>query len=237
MAGTSRWLVGSSRSSRDGWPTRARASSARRRHPPDRESTGASGGRRSVVKTRSTCCSTSQPPRSSSSWCTRPSASRASGVACSATRTAAWWYAVTTSRNSSRPSATTSKTVCDVEMAASCTSLAARRSGARQTDPASGSSSPDRSRSSVDLPAPLRPMTAMRSPASIVRLAWSSSGRGPKAMNRSSHVRIGNAPTVPCPVGTTDGDPTPVRSRAPPLVAPATSAAPSFSSCSSGAMR
>ena len=45
MASMSRWLVGSSSSSRSGCPTSARASRTRRRHPPESVSTSASGGR------------------------------------------------------------------------------------------------------------------------------------------------------------------------------------------------
>ena len=45
MASMSRWLVGSSSSSRSGCDTSARASSTRRRQPPDSVSTAASAGR------------------------------------------------------------------------------------------------------------------------------------------------------------------------------------------------
>ena len=63
----SRWLVGSSSSSRSGSATSARASSVRRRQPPDSVSTGASAGRPRRARTVSTRCSTFQPSCSSSS--------------------------------------------------------------------------------------------------------------------------------------------------------------------------
>ena len=56
-------------------------------------------------------------------------------------------------------------------------SSAACRSPARVTAPASGSSTPAMSRSSVDLPSPLRPTTPMRSPALTPSVTSSSTVR------------------------------------------------------------
>src|SRR5262245_7442722 len=56
-----------------------------------------------------------------------------------------------------------------------------RRPGSRQTTPASSGISPAMAFNRLDLPLPLRPMTAMRSPGSIRRSAASRSGRWPKA--------------------------------------------------------
>ena len=52
--------------------------------------------------------------------------------------------------------------------------------GARSTDPDVGASRPASTRSSVDFPAPLRPSTPMRLPASIDRSTPSSTTRGPR---------------------------------------------------------
>ena len=46
----------------------------------------------------------------------------------------------------------------------------------RSMIPESGFSSPERSRSSVDFPAPLRPSRPIRSPRSIDKSTWSSKG-------------------------------------------------------------
>ena len=60
-----------------------------------------------------------------------------------------------------------------------------------QHEPESGCRSPLRICSSVDLPVPLRPMTAMRSPASTWKAISSSSGRWPKATETRSSATSG----------------------------------------------
>ena len=66
--------------------------------------------------------------------------------------------------------------------------------GARHTAPASGWTSLLRIFSSVDLPAPFRPSTAMRSPRSICIETLSRSGRCPYAIEMRSRVRSGTGP-------------------------------------------
>ena len=75
------------------------------------------------------------------------------------------------------PPATASKTVAvcgEVELLREPRD--AERPALASTSPASGASSPATIRSSVDLPAPLRPIRQTRSPGSIAKLASSSSG-------------------------------------------------------------
>jgi hypothetical protein len=78
-----------------------------------------------------------------------------------------------------RPSETTSNTGRVSSSGASCASRPIRNPGCLHTRPSSGFTSPPTTCNSVDLPVPLRPMTQMRSPASISTLASSSSGRYP----------------------------------------------------------
>jgi hypothetical protein len=74
---------------------------------------------------------------------------------------------------------TTSNTVPTASPGTSCSSRATRRPPSRRTSPSSGLRSPESSFSSVDLPAPLRPMSAMRSLGSMDRSTWSSSSGPP----------------------------------------------------------
>ncbi len=80
IASMSRWLVGSSSSSRSGSETSALPSSVRRRQPPDSSPQRRSAGSDSRDTTISTFCSSRQPSRSSSWCCSAPRRSSADGV-------------------------------------------------------------------------------------------------------------------------------------------------------------
>lgn len=148
---TSRWLVGSSITSRDGRPTRARATSARCRSPPDR-----------VPKRRpaSPVRSSSSRPASTRAWSTGSSA--ASGRLCG-----------------ERPIATTSRTVSGKSVGMSCTTTPTRcathRTGRSRISVPSTSTVPEAGvltrytvRSSEDLPLPLGPSRPTTSPGPTV---------------------------------------------------------------------
>ncbi len=161
----SRWLVGSSSSSRSGSQTSARASATRRFQPPESEASVASAGSSSRSRMWSTRWPRLQPPRPRS----RAGAPPCGAAELSSLPTACetWWYSASRRPASARPSATASYTVVFSFSGRSCASRATRRPGCRQISPASGSASPSTSFSSVDLPAPLRPIRQTRSPASI----------------------------------------------------------------------
>ena len=192
ITSTSRWLVGSSRSSRSGSPTSACASATRRRQPPESAPSGVSAGSSSRARIWSTRWLTLQPPRTSSSCCSasmRASCAASSPAACD-TR----WNSARSPPSSASPPATTSKTVAASSEGGSCASVAIFKPGMRQTAPASGVTSPLTILSKVDLPAPLRPIRHTRSPASTCRLAPSRSACGPNAIDTPSRLRSGIAP-------------------------------------------
>ena len=72
---------------------------------------------------------------------------------------------------------------------ASCRTVAMRAREDRRMSPPSSAISPAMARSSVDLPAPLRPTRPMRRPGSIVRSAPSSSVRPPRRMTAPEMTR------------------------------------------------
>ena len=152
MPSTSRWFVGSSRSSRSGWRARARPIATRFFHPPDSNAIGVSGPR--------------PPPAASSASVanTRRSCSCASGLSCAA----------------SIPSRMASRTVAPSANCGVWSRNATRSPRRRAIVPRSADAVSARMRSSVDLPAPFGPMRPMRSFSSTVKLTPSKRGRAPK---------------------------------------------------------
>src|ERR1035441_867702 len=77
----------------------------------------------------------------------------------------------------------------------------------KEIDPESGSSRPARIRSSVDLPAPLGPMSPSRSPSEIPSEIFSKSAREPKLLESEAQLarsdingdRSANSPSRPRP--------------------------------------
>ena len=193
MASMSRWLVGSSSSSRSGSETSALPSSARRRQPPDSSRIGRSAGSASRETTVSTFCSSRQPSRSSSWCCSSPSRASAAGHRRRSPprapprggsrrrgRQARRGRSRLRRRPSGRPTPGTS-----------CSSRAMRSAGRARPCPPSGGISPEMTFSRLDLPVPFRPMSAMRSPGSMRRSAASKSGRWPNASATESRVMTG----------------------------------------------
>ena len=135
---TSRWFVGSSRRSSSGPSSSVRASAILRRSPPDSVPIRVSRPSGKRV--------TATPP------------SRPSSTPRNAASLAHSW--------SARPPTSSSRTVLrGIEVVALPEQRELRGRASRMSAPASGSSRPAMSRSSVDLPSPLRPTTPMRSPA------------------------------------------------------------------------
>ena len=89
------------------------------------------------------------------------------------------------------------KTVRSPAAGTSCSSRETRSPGSRQMVPLSGGCSPDSTRSRLLLPAPLRPISAIRSPGSIWRSASSKRGRWPKARPIFCNDNRGTADNVP----------------------------------------
>ena len=136
ITSTSRWFVGSSRSSRSGAPTSARARATRRRQPPESSPRRASAGSARRASAFSTRWLRLQPP-SASRACWSCSRRRSSEGSC-ATSWETWWYSASSRPASASPSATTSNTVASVSSGSSWESRAIRRPGWRQTEPPSG---------------------------------------------------------------------------------------------------
>src|SRR5690606_14609548 len=133
------------------------------------------------------------------------------------------------------PTGTTSFTLPSAPGGTSCSRCATRTPPSRRTSPSSGLSSPSSRRSRVDLPAPLRPIRAMRSPESIAK-STPSSRRGPPILKSTAfRVRRGIRPfyrarrreprsgaagehraagAVECPVGAQGGEGLATRLRA-----------------------
>ncbi|MNM96032.1 hypothetical protein D3C81_1084960 [compost metagenome] len=174
MASMSRWLVGSSSNSTSGPATSARASSTRRFIPPDKRLNSASPSSSSLVRVSATRWSRPQPSAPSILACTSPMASPSN--------TSAWlrrWNSANQWPSSPRPSATTSNTLPAAPCGTSCSSRVTRTPCWTRTSPSSGLSSPAISFIKVDLPAPLRPIRAIRSPASIDSSVFSSNNGPP----------------------------------------------------------
>ncbi len=183
MASMSRWLVGSSSSNTSGLETSARASSTRRFMPPDRRPNSASPSRSSLVRVSLTRWSRPQPLAASILAWTLPRASPSNTSAW-----LRWWNSASHWPSSPRPSATTSNTEPAAPCGTSCSRRVTRTPCCTRTSPSSGLWSPDSSLSRVDLPAPLRPIRAMRSPGSIDSSAFSSNN-GPPTL-KSTFCRV-----------------------------------------------
>ena len=174
----SRWLVGSSSSSRSGCADQARASSTRRRQPPDSVSTEPSAGRSSRESISSTRCSNRQPSRSSSSCCSRAQPLERGRLAVRRGRR----RVVVVGDEQLQIAESLGDDVEHRPVGGKRNVL--HQPGHAQARlpphlPLSGGSVPASTWSSVDLPVPFRPTTAMRSPGSIWRETESRRGRWP----------------------------------------------------------
>src|SRR6266571_924638 len=165
----SRAEVGSSRSSTWGAAASARARHSRWASPPDSPALP----RASMAGGRLTCSSSLTAWSSPRPGCPARSSSRTWPVS----RTGAW-----ATRATRRRSASTSR------------SGSARPS--RHTRPASGSSSRFSSRSSVVLPAPDGPVTAVHAPAGIWQVTWSRSSVPPRRTVTCSSANSTGSPDV-----------------------------------------
>ncbi len=172
MASMSRWLVGSSSSSTSGAHTSACASSTRRFMPPDSAAKSASPSSSRRDRVWPTRVSRSQPWPASMRSCARAMASVSPSCA-------AWWKAASCAPSSPSPAATTSNTLPAASCGTAWVRRATRTPSWRRTSPSSGTMAPSSRRSRVDLPAPLRPTTHTRSPASRVKSMPSSSSGPP----------------------------------------------------------
>ena len=137
-----------------------------------------------------------QPPERSARG-TSPSNSRRSST--SAIRISICQSSSAPGSAASSPSRTTSATGRVSSVSASCCNKATRLPGERQACPLSSSCSPANTRSSELFPSPVRPSKHTRSPAATSSMAWSSSGRRPKARQASlsrSRVMLGSRDEV-----------------------------------------
>ena len=150
MPSMSRWLVGSSSSSSSGCSAKARASAARLRL-----AAGGGVGRELLVQPEAVQELGEPRLHAASARARRGSPGCARAAAGSR---AAWARAA----------------ACG-----SCSTNAMRRPSLFRSSPSSSVAVPAMTPSSEDLPVPLRPMSPMRSPASIANAARSSSGRSP----------------------------------------------------------
>ena len=167
MVSISKWLVGSSNNSKRGSCTNAAPSTALRRQPPESSAMVLSPGRPNRSMVRSTRCSRFQPSSASICCCnlSRRAISALSPWAASSSNSA---RSVTMS---CRPEATTSLTRRSSAAGMSCGNEAMRHAGSIQSSPLSRFCSPSTVLSKVDLPAPLRPTSATRSPGSRIKSA------------------------------------------------------------------
>ena len=163
ITSTSRWFVGSSSSSRSGSPTSARASATRRRQPPDSSATRASAASWCVASTFSTRSCSRQPSCASISCWSCSMRREQRRVAADLVRD----VVVLGEQRAHLGQAAGD----DVEhggrrrrRAAPARAARCAAPAARQTSPSSGATLPSATRSSVDLPAPLRPIRQTRSP-------------------------------------------------------------------------
>ena len=175
MVSRSRWLVGSSSSSSSLGTNNARARFRRMRQPPDRVATGCS-----------LICSEKPSPASSSF-------TRACELASPAASSCSWPSAMAIPSPSACARASPSRSLASSMSAASTNSQAATaddgiacsrrtmRIGGSSISPESTTASPTIAASSVDLPLPLGPTRATRSPVPIVASARSSSTLPPRA--------------------------------------------------------
>ena len=193
IASMSRWFVGSSSSSRSGSETSALPSSVRRRHPPESSPSGSiRRQRQAATRSVSTFCSSRQPSRSSSSCCSSPSRSSPFSVFGVVDRRMVVSRHEVTERAQTRRRPR--RTRCDRRRRGRPGRAATRAGrGRARSYPPSGGTSPAMTLSRLDLPAPLRPMRQMRSPASIRKSALSNSGRCPKDSETPESVIRGTA--------------------------------------------
>ena len=142
--------------------------------------------RRSATGATARCrCGASAPSRRSASSCACRAASRSSAsgrgcASCPIAAASAWYWAIVAALPA-RPAATASNTVCAGSSCGSCGTNAIAMPLCRAIWPSSKASAPAIPRSSDDLPVPLRPISARRSPASIDRSAPSRSATCPYA--------------------------------------------------------
>ena len=193
MASMSRWLVGSSSSSRSGCATSARASSTRRRQPPDSVSTAASAGRREARQHRARPAARGASRRAPRARAAGGRAARAAPACCLVGHQHR--RVVIAGHQIAQVAETLGHDVEDrtavgerhvlIEPGRSHARLASR--SCRRPAPARRS----RSAAAWTCPLPLRPITATRSPGSICRLASSRSGRWPKAIETWSATTSG----------------------------------------------
>ena len=158
MPEISRWLVGSSSSSRSGFFAKASASIARLRSPPEAVAVGRFSSR----------------PKRCRNSVSRASMAQRSRSSCSDSKSAA--------------SARLSRNVAASGGEDSCSTVAMCRPSSPPSTPLSSGIWPAMIFSSDDLPVPLRPMRPMRSLGCTVRFARSSNGVKPKASSASCKV-------------------------------------------------
>ena len=163
MPSMSRWLVGSSSSSRSGCSENASASAARLRSPPEALSGAVSPDSpkrcRNSVRRCSVCHGSTL-------------ARLGSAARVSAARSSRLW-----------------RKVAAAGSCGSWSTLITRRPSRRLRSPSSRAIRPLSTPSSEDLPVPLRPIRPTRSPSCSTRLARSSSGSMPKASCASCSTR------------------------------------------------
>ena len=155
VASRSRWLVGSSSSSRSGLANSAVASATRIRQPPENVRPGAPAPRRRSPVPRGSPRRGRAPRRRR--WRAAAHASRRAGAATAVSASAS------SARRSGSPCSTVSSRLASPE-GASCFTSASRARAASRISPPSSGRSPAIARSRVDLPAPLRPTRPMRRP-------------------------------------------------------------------------
>ena len=184
IASTSRWFVGSSSSSRSGSPTSARASATRRRQPPESAADARVRRRARGARARASTRSCRRQP-------SRRLDLRAGAAPCGASsvgvarrpRATTWWYSASSAPSSASPPATTSNTVRRLGASELLREPrdAERRARARPRR-RRARRSPSTIFSSVDLPAPLRPIRQTRSPARSGSSRRRAAARRPKAI-------------------------------------------------------
>ena len=168
MASRSRWLVGSSSSSRSEGAISARASANRIRQPPEKLSTGSdhcSGVKPKPAKScsaRDTAVQASASINSASSSAMREPCSCAwASLVCAVSSISARWAC--SWRKCTSPSITNSR-AASLLSAISCLTLAMRQPAGKSRRPASASISCWIKANKVDLPAPFLPTKPTRSP-------------------------------------------------------------------------
>src|SRR5215831_6332731 len=163
----SRWLVGSSSSSRSGCSSSSLHSATRRRSPPDRWVTGSSpGGQRKASIACSMRLSSSQPFACSifsiSSPCSASSESKSASGSPIAADTSS--NLCSQPRSSATPSSTLPRTVFASSSGGSCCNNPTDAPAASWASPFDGWSRPAMILRTLDLPAPLGPTTPILAP-------------------------------------------------------------------------